>query len=795
MQISLLQYTKQLEFDKIATIVSEYAVSPEAKNRIINIIPSDDYYEVTELIDMTDSIYQLLQSNRIPTISASDGIVEICIRASKGGMLSMGELLKIKTILKNADSLSSWYTASSEPRITDEMFFMLYSDIHLEGDISHSILSETEMSDEASAELASIRRKIKQAENSIRDRLESIIRSDTTKKMLQDAIITMRNGRFVVPVKTESRGALKGLVHDVSQSGATYFIEPDTVVEANNRIMELMSDEAREIERILFSFSDRVAQVSLRITESYKSYISIDILLAKAKYALQIQATRPNINKEGYLNLKKARHPLIAKEKVVPIDISLGDNYRILVITGPNTGGKTVTLKTVGLLSLMAMSGILLPVTSNSDICIFDSIYADVGDEQSIEQNLSTFSGHITNIVKILRTATKDSLVLLDELGAGTDPAEGAALAIAILDRLHNIGCNAIATTHYGEIKAFAIETKGIENASCEFNLDTLQPTYHLLMGIPGSSNALAIAQRLGIDERIIKVAQDNISSENRQFEDVLKEMEKLRIDISEREILSQKLLDHAEQVLIEADIEAKRIANESNKEYERARTKSRQMSADVEAEAQRLLEEMRSLRDPDSERRDVIQRAREIARKDSRNLIRASQEVTNNNYEDLPFPEELYIGQTLFITTLGHTGQIIALPDENDNVLIKTGNIRTRVPKSTLRQLPTENSNKTKGKGNTNTDVASERSSKNEINLLGKTVDEAILETDRFIDQAMFSKFTTIYIIHGKGTGRLRSALQQHLKTKKEVKSFRLGGYGEGDSGVTVVELERGNR
>ncbi|MCL1830981.1 MAG: endonuclease MutS2 [Oscillospiraceae bacterium] len=796
MKSSLLKYTKQLEFDKILTIISEYAVSPQAKDRIINHVPTPEYFDALRRMDMTEAIHQVMERHNLPGISSIDGIGDICMRATKNGMLSMAELLKVRTMLKNADALSSWYETSSDSQITDELFYMLYSDGQLENDITRAIISDTEMSDQASTELADIRRRITATENSIRDRLDGIIRADATRKILQDAIITMRNGRFVVPVKAESRGSLKGLVHDVSQSGATYFIEPDAVVEANNRIMELMNDEAREIERILFVFSERVAEAAVRLSESYTAFIEIDQLLAKAKYAIEIKGTRPNLNNDGYINLKNARHPLIPSGRVVPINISMGEGYKILVITGPNTGGKTVTLKTVGLMSLMAMSGILLPVDEHSNISVFDSVFADVGDEQSIEQNLSTFSGHITNIVEILKNATDKSLVLLDELGAGTDPAEGAALAIAILERLHAIGAKAIATTHYGEIKVYAVKTDMIANASCEFNLDTLQPTYKVIMGIPGSSNALHIAQKLGMDQELISMAKNNIDAGTRQFEDVLKEMEKLRLDISQRDIESKTLHKEANQTLEQAlsDVAKKRI--ESDKEYEHAVTKSRQMSADVEAAAHKLLEEMRSLKDSDIERQKVIQRAREIAKKDSIHLVRTLGEMSGKSYDELQPLEAVEVGQTAFITSLAQTGQIMSLPDENGYVQVKSGNIRTRVLKDTLKQPEAEGNNqkKSKPKETVKINQSNERSSRNELNLLGKTVDEAIIETDRFIDQALMGKLSTIYLIHGKGTGRLRSALQQHLRSLKTVKRFRLGGYGEGDSGVTIVELERSN-
>ncbi|MBP1555325.1 MAG: endonuclease MutS2, partial [Oscillospiraceae bacterium] len=448
----------------------------------------------------------ILERGHNPGISSQDDIPAIALRAQKGGVLFMGELLHVARALENARRLRDWYQPAEEKAYYgDYLFFDLYSDNALERQIKDSILSDTEMADEASPALADIRRRIMRQESSIRDKLDTIIRSSSTSRYLQEAIVTMRGGRFVVPVKLENRNAISGLVHDVSSSGSTIFVEPTAVVEANNRIMQLKAEEQAEIDRILAAFSARVQSVSANLQKSHKAFTQIDVSLAKARYALSINAVMPGVNDIGYIDLRRARHPLIDKNKVVPIDVRLGKEFTTLVITGPNTGGKTVSLKTAGLLCVMACSGIPIPAAPGSEVAVFSHVLADIGDEQSIEQSLSTFSSHITNVIEILRVADRNSLVLLDELGAGTDPAEGAALAEAILERLRKLGCRVFATTHYAEIKLYAMQTEGVQNASCEFDVQTLNPTYHLSIGVPGRSNALLICERLGLDRDIIE--------------------------------------------------------------------------------------------------------------------------------------------------------------------------------------------------------------------------------------------------------------------------------------------------
>lgn len=790
---SLLLYARQLEYHKILEAAAEHAVSEDAKAELHRLTPSDEVLTVRKQLAMTMALNLLLQGSRQPNVSAVSGIPEIALRAEKGGLLSMAELLKVRTALSNARILTSWYSVKNEPLATDELFFMLYSDSALEYDIGGAIISEDAMSDDASAELRGIRTRILRAENSVRDRLDAIVRSNETKKLLQDAVVTIRGGRFVVPVKAENRSQIKGLVHDISSSGSTYFIEPQAVVEANNRIMELKAEEAREIERILFVFTERVGSASERLRDSFKAFVSIDVLLAKAKYALSFNAVMPSVNDTGYINLKKARHPLIKKEEVVPIDISLGGEYDLLVITGPNTGGKTVTLKAAGLMSLMAMSGLLLPAGEGSEISVFDAVLADIGDEQSIEQSLSTFSGHISNIAKILKLAGKRSLVLIDEIGAGTDPAEGASLAIALLDRLRRLGCKGIATTHYGELKAYAMKTDRVQNASCEFDVRTLKPTFRLMVGVPGSSNALIIAERLGLDSALLSDAKNNMQASNRQFEEILREMELMREEFSQKERTARALLSQSEEALAQAEKEAARLTEEAKKEYERAVNRSRQMSADVEAGARRLLDEIKKLDGrKESERQQVILRAREIARKDSAALLRDSPKSGELSYGELPALETITPGTAAFISTIGQVGEIVSAPDESGIVEVKAGRLKTRVHRDTLKAVPKAKTPraKTPPAAIKSGDAGEKRGLRNEINLIGLTVDEAVMEAEHFIDGALMSHISTVYLIHGKGTGALRSALQQHLKKLKQVKSFRLAGYGEGDSGVTIVEL-----
>ncbi len=785
-----LNYSARLDFDKILAAISELAVCEDAKRDALKVSPCDEVYPALEQLELTDSLYVMLIKNSRPPMSPVEGIGEICLRAEKGGTLSMAELLRVKTMLANARLMHAWYSGDGGSDSADRLMYMLYEDASLERDIASSILSDSEMSDDASGELRSIRRQILKTESSIRDKLDSIIHSSESQRILQDAIVTMRGGRFVVPVKQEHRGAVEGLVHDVSSSGGTYFVEPQAVVDANNKIMQLRGDELKEIERILLGFSERVAACAGQLRESYNSYLKLDLALAKAKYSLSIDGVRPVLNDEGRINLKRARHPLIPKKDAVPIDVRLGDDFTTLVITGPNTGGKTVTLKTVGLLSLMASSGILIPAAESSELCVFRSVLVDIGDEQSIEQSLSTFSAHIKNIAEILKVADDGALVLLDELGAGTDPAEGAALAVAILERLKSLGCRVLATTHYGEIKLYAIERDGVQNASCEFDVATLRPTYRLTIGAPGRSNALLICERLGLDSALIESARGNMGADERRFEAVMGELEDLKAETARREREITEMREQASALVEEAKKERRRLIEQGQKELDSARVKARGLSNDVAASAYRLLDEIKRLdKLKERDRDEAKRRAREIAAKDSVRL-------TDGLPDERAAPDtlepvgEVKSGERVYILPLAAEGEVVSPPNAKGETEVRSGLIKTRVHVSQLRRPAAHTAVKKQVQRGPKVDVSSNRSGKTEVNLLGMTVEEALMEVDRFIDGALLSHISTVYLIHGKGTGALRSAVHRHLKGLKCVKAFRLGKYGEGEDGVTVCEI-----
>ncbi|MEG1984101.1 MAG: endonuclease MutS2 [Oscillospiraceae bacterium] len=788
-----LTYRTRLEFDKICARVSELAISDEAKKRVLDTVPSTDVSTASEQLAITDSLFKMITANSYPSIASVDSISEICMRAQKGGVLSMGELLKIRTMLRNARMLQAWYSEElDEDGFTNRLFYLLHEDNSLEREINECILSDIEMSDDASSELREIRKKIRRAESSIREKLDSMIRSASTQKYLQDAIVTMRGGRFVVPVKMEYKNEVSGLVHDVSSSGSTYFVEPAAVVEANNLIMQLHGDELKEIDRILGAFTDRVGVSAEMLRNSYETFVLIDIALAKAKYAIGIDGTKPILNSDGIVDLQRARHPLISKKDVVPINISLGGEYTSLIITGPNTGGKTVTLKTVGLLTLMAMSGMLISAKENSLVCVFEKVLVDIGDEQSIEQSLSTFSSHIKNISEILKTADDKSLVLLDELGAGTDPAEGAALAVAILERLRGFGSRVLATTHYGEIKMYALETKGVQNASCEFDVATLRPTYKLNIGIPGRSNALLIGERLGLDKALLSSAKLNMSAQDSRFEEVLNEIERLKSELSQKQDEIESMRDAAQELIKKGKNEYDKLITQGKTELDAARFKAKQLVSDVTAGAYKLLDEIKLLDSTkEKDRQAAKMRAKAIANNDSAKLFDLADPVEAISAENLERLKSVKAGDSVYVVALGQSGVAIGPPDAKGSVEVKAGLLKTRVNIGDLRKPPQSKRTKAIRTFKESASVEEKRSGKNEINLIGMNVDEAVMQAEQFIDNAMLSNLSMVYLIHGKGTGALRNGIHQCLRKLKCVKSFRLGKYGEGEDGVTIVELK----
>lgn len=790
-------YRKTLELDKILERAAALAVCPEARTLLLEQPAGETPDEVRYALSQTDAIASLLLKNGSPRFGGVSGVDKVVSRAVKGGVLSMAELLEVAGALRNFQNLVSWYGLTEHDMLpVDDLFYALSPQPGLEKQISSAILSPEEMADTASNTLFEVRRKIQATENSIRDKLDAIIKNSTTNKFLQDAVVSIRNGRFVVPVRAEYRGEVGGVIHDVSSSGATVFVEPTAVVEANAKIMQLRSQEKAEIERILIAFTEQVASIEPMFNFSYKAMLDIDVLLAKAHLALEQKAWMPQVADDVHFDLKKARHPLIDPDKVVPIDVALGENYDTLVITGPNTGGKTVTLKTAGLLCAMAQHGLLIPAHEHSTVCVFTDYLVDIGDEQSIEQSLSTFSGHMKKITGILDNAFKGSLVLLDELGAGTDPAEGAALAVSIIEQLRIQGALVMATTHYSELKVFALETAGVVNASCEFDVESLRPTYKLSVGVPGKSNAFLISEKLGLPARVIQRAQTHLASDDKRLDDVLAQLDDLKLQLKESQDEAEKAKAEAEKMLEKAREKCDALVHQGETELEAARLKARQMTQQVQAEAYALTDELHKLQKDDKQSAaQRAARAREIARKDAERLF-AKSDVAHNPVRQFVPLKEVRVGQEVVIAEYDQLATVTSLPDRNGMVEVRAGIIRTKVPLSGLKapdklQKPQKKGGRAAPAPRSTTVQRVERSASMEINLLGMTVEEALMETDQFIDHAVMNGQTMVYLIHGKGTGALRNAIHQHLRGHKNVKSFRLGRYGEGEAGVTVVELK----
>lgn len=789
-------YLKTLELEKILNRAAQLAVCPEARTLLLEQDAFETVEEVRYALSQTDAINSLLLKNGSPRFGGVQGVDKVVNRALKGGILSMAELLEVAGALRNFQNLVSWYHITEHDMLpVDDLFYALTPQPTLEKNISSAILSPEEMADIASNTLFEIRRKIRAMENSIRDKLDAIIKNSTTNKFLQDAVVSLRNGRFVVPVKAEYRGEVGGVIHDVSSSGSTVFVEPTAVVEANAKIMQLRSQEKSEIERILAAFTDQVASIEPVFNFSYQAMLNIDVLLAKARLALEQQAYMPQVADGMWFDLKKARHPLIDKDKVVPVDVALGKEYDTLVITGPNTGGKTVTLKTAGLLCAMAQHGLLIPAHEQSTVCVFSEYLVDIGDEQSIEQSLSTFSGHMKKITGILDNAYKNTLVLLDELGAGTDPAEGAALAVSIIEQLRIQGALIMATTHYSEMKVFALETPGVMNASCEFDVESLRPTYKLSVGVPGKSNAFLISEKLGVPPRVIQRAQTHLTNDDKRLDSVLAQLDDLKLQLKASQDEVEKAKAEAEHKLESARKKYDALVKQGETELEAARLKARQMAQQVQDEAYRLTDELRKLqKDEKTSAAQRAARAREIARKETEGLYGKTDVVHNVVKEFVPL-KQVKVGQEVVIADIEQTATVMSLPDRNGLVEVRAGILKTKVPLSNLKApdklKKPANNGKPKPQPRSTTVQRVQRKASMEINLLGMTVEEALMETDQFIDHAVMNGQTMVYLIHGKGTGALRKAIHAHLRGHRNVKSFRLGQYGEGEAGVTVVELK----
>ncbi|MED9965592.1 MAG: endonuclease MutS2 [Blautia sp.] len=787
---------KALEYYKIIDMLTDKASSFMGKELCRKLTPSTDLEEIRHMQTQTkDALTRLFQKGNISFGSVKD-VRGSLKRLEIGSALGITELLSICSLLENVNRVKAYSRndrSDSLPDSLDGMFSALEPLTPLSTEIRRCILSEDEISDDASSALRQIRRSMKAANDKIHTQLSSLV-SGSARNYLQDAVITMRNGRYCIPVKSEYKGQVPGMVHDQSSTGSTLFIEPMAIVKLNNDIRELELKEQKEIEVILASLSEQTAVHGELIKADLEIMVQLDFIFARASLAMDMNGNEPLFNDEGRINLKKARHPLIDKKKAVPIDIRLGDDFDLLVITGPNTGGKTVSLKTVGLLTMMGQSGLHIPALDRSELALFHEVYADIGDEQSIEQSLSTFSSHMTNVVSFLKNADTHSLVLFDELGAGTDPTEGAALAISILSHLHERGIRTMATTHYSELKVYALSTPGVENGCCEFDVETLRPTYRLLIGVPGKSNAFAISSKLGLPDYIIERAKEQISEQDESFEDVLTSLENSRITIeNERAEIEQykkeiealkekleskqeKLDERKERILRQANEEAHAILRET-KEYADQTMKMFHKfqkdhvdTASMEKERQKLRQRMNKAESGMAQNAAVKKPKKELSAKD------------------------LSLGESVKVLSMNLNGTVSSRPDSKGYLFVQMGIIRSKVHISDLElvdeaEITTPTLQRT-GAGKIRMSKSSSIST--EINLLGKTVDEAIAELDKYLDDAYIAHLKSVRVVHGKGTGALRKGVHNYLKRQKHVASFRLGEFGEGDAGVTIVEFKK---
>ena len=785
---------KTLELDLILEKLAAECSCDDAKDLARGLKPSCDMAEVEMLLQQTEDAFSLLARFGGPSFSGLKNVNNSLHRAAAGGSLNPKELLDIAYCLRALRTLDEWRNHSSGVKTSLDFFFEgITSNKYLETKILSCIVSEEEIADKASDTLFVIRKKIRSKENSIREKLDSLIHSSHYQQFLQEAIITQRNGRFVVPVKAECRGNVPGLVHDTSSTGATVFIEPASVVDANNDIKVLQGKERDEIMRILYELSAESGDFAESIKHSYESAIRLNLIFAKAHLAYKMKATKPILNNEGIICLKKARHPLIDPKKVVATDIALGDEYDTLVITGPNTGGKTVSLKTLGLLTLMIMCGLLIPVADRSRVSVFNNILVDIGDEQSIAQSLSTFSSHMVNIIDIMKKADDKSLILIDELGAGTDPVEGAALAVSIIEALREKGAIIAATTHYAELKAYALDTPGVTNGCCEFDIETLRPTYKLLIGVPGRSNAFAILKHLGMTQDVIDNAKAIVGSDNRDFEAVLEKLEASRHALEEERKVAEEMTERARKIEEKAQSEMDKIETLKARELDKAKREAQKLIDAAERKSSQFLLELDKLK-----KEQTSSNATEIARKTRRavkaqmgemdDLINPNELADNWDY-DYKLPRNPVPGDRIVIKGIGE-GEVLEF--KNNNVFVKSGLLKTRVRLSDIMILDKPKKKPVKTQHNVyRTSSRADADVKTEIDMRGETVDEALSELGLFIDRCVLNNIEEIRIIHGKGTGALRSAVTDYLKTHPNVSEYRLGRYGEGENGVTIAKLK----
>ena len=792
---------KTLELDKILSMLSDECTLEESKKQAKEITPSDDLFTVRQETGRTSDALELTIKYGTPGFFAVKNPSGILKRAKSGGTLSLGELLEIKRLLAQAEALSKWYDSLEIKETSlDFLFECVYPNHYLWQKLENAILDEERLSDEASPELKSIRQKITRSGLKIRETLDKMIKSSQTQKYLQEAIVTIRDGRFVIPVKTEFKGNVDGLVHDTSATGSTLFIEPMSVVEANNDIRILEGREQEEIHRIISELSMECAEISEQLESTYKAAVKLNLYFAKANLGAKMKAMLPEITDDGKTILNKARHPLIDPKKCVPINFEIGEDYTVLIITGPNTGGKTVALKTVGLLTLMTMCGLLIPASDGSKISIFRNILVDIGDNQSIENNLSTFSSHIQRVKNILDTADSESLVLIDELGSGTDPVEGAALAVSVIERLRALGTILVTTTHYQELKMYAIDTKGVQNASCEFDVEKMKPTYKLVIGSPGKSNAFAISENLGIDKDIIEYAKSLISKENRRFENIIDSLEKTRIQLEENNAEAEKNRAEAEKLKEELEQTRENLYRQKEKELEKARLEANEIVKKVQRQSQELVDELNKIRKEkeNPEFAKLAASAKQKQKSAMKQIYLDANPVTAEKEDDYVLPRPLKKGDSVKMIDTDRKAIVVSPPDEKGMCFVQAGIMKTKIDVKKLRLIEKQQPVKTppknkKGKSYTTSGVESRRTRQfsTELDIRGYAADDGVYAVDSFIDNAVMSGITLVTIIHGRGTGVLKNAVRNHLKHHPSVKSSRPGIYGEGEDGVTVVELK----
>ncbi|MCR5122747.1 MAG: endonuclease MutS2 [Ruminococcus sp.] len=794
------KYYESLELPKVLKMLAEECTGEKAKRAALALQPQTDLFTVKREVAKASAALDMSVRYGSPMFYGLDGSGQALKRCGQGAVLSLAELIAIRKLLTQVNSLSDWWNKCEVQRPELEYLFdSLFPDKYLEHRLDVSIIDENELADEASSELASIRRKIAACGQKIRDTLEKMIKSPTVGKYLQETIVTVRDGRYVLPVRSEFKGQVQGFVHDTSSTGNTLFIEPAAVVEANNDIKILEGKEQEEIERIIKAFSSDCAAIKEQLVSSYDAVCELDLYFAKADLAAKMHAFEPEISDDRVIVLNKARHPLIDKDKIVPVSVSLGIDYETLIITGPNTGGKTVLLKTVGLLTLMTMCGMLIPVSDGSRISVFDHILVNIGDMQSIEMDLSTFSAHMSGVVRILEQADGASLVLLDELGSGTDPVEGAALAVSIIEQLRKQGASTITTTHYQELKMYALDTPRIENAACEFDVETMSPTYRLIIGAPGKSNAFAISKRLGVPEYIIDHAKSLVSDEDRKFEEILERLEAARIELERNNAEAEKYRAEAEKLRSELAEERRQLAERKEAELEKARREAGAIVKRVEKQSQELIDELDELR-KQKEQANFTNKAIDARHKQKNavNKMYLEANPVSKKEDNYVLPRPLKKGDRVMLADSGRTGVVSAEPDSRGICYVQIGAMRTKVDVKKLRLdengQPLSNRARKKAYGHvshTGVESRATRKVSREVDIRGCTCDEGIYEVDSFIDQAVLSGVSVVTVIHGVGTGVLKNAVRAHLRSHPNVKSSRKGMFGEGEDGVTIVELK----